>query len=61
MVDADYLILAMMLEYRSGSTKWHSYEQTKRRLNAVYASDRLDLPLDGVLLIGYWPIQALAC
>lgn len=53
MVDADYLILAMMLEYRSGTQVMRSYEQTRKRLDAIYASDRLKLPLKGVLLVGY--------
>jgi hypothetical protein len=53
MVDADYLILAMMLEYRTGKTVMRSYEQTRNRLDAIYASDRLKLPLKGVLLVGY--------
>jgi hypothetical protein len=55
MVGVDYLILAMMREYRSGKQKQviKSYEQTQKRLNAIYASDRLKLPLKGVLLVGY--------
>ena len=53
MMDVDYLILAMMLEYRAGKQKIRSYEQTRKRLNAIYASDRLKLPLKGVLLVGY--------
>jgi hypothetical protein len=53
MVDADYLILAMMLEYRAGKTVTRSYSQTLNRLDAIYASDRLKLPLKGVLLLGY--------
>ena len=53
MVDADYLIMAMMLEYRAGKTLMRSYEQTRNRLDAIYASDRLKLPLKGVLLVGY--------
>ncbi len=53
MVDVDYLILAMMLEYRAGKQTIRSYEQTRRRLNAIYASDRLKLPLKGILLLGY--------
>lgn len=53
MVDADYLILAMMQEYRAGKQTMRSFEQTMKRLDAIYASDRLKLPLDGVLLIGY--------
>jgi len=53
MVDADYLILAMMREYHSGAQVMRSYEQTLKRLDAIYASDRLKLPLKGVLLVGY--------
>lgn len=53
MVDVDYLVLAMMCEYRAGKSLTRSYVQTKRRLDAIYASERLKLPLKGVLLIGY--------
>lgn len=53
MVDTSYLILAMMREYRSGRQVTRSYEQTLKRLDAIYASDRLKLPLKGMLLIGY--------
>jgi len=53
MVDARYLALAMMLDYRGGNQKLRSYEQTRARVDAIYASDRLRLPLDGLLLIGY--------
>lgn len=53
MVGVDYLILAMMREYSAGKQTIRSYEQTRRRLNAIYASDRLKLPLKGVLLVGY--------
>ena len=54
MVDADYLVMAMMLRYKAGErmvTK--SYEATANRIDAIYASDRLRLPLKGILLIGY--------
>ncbi len=53
MVDTDYLVLAVMQEYRAGKQVMRSYEQTRNRLDAIYASDRLKLPLKGVLLIGY--------
>lgn len=53
MVDARYLALAMMLEYRGGNQTLKSYDQTRSRLDAIYASDRLRLPLDGLLVIGY--------
>jgi hypothetical protein len=44
----------MMQEYRAGKQVTRSYEQTLKRLDAIYASDRLKLPLRGVLLVGYW-------
>lgn len=53
MVDADYLVLAMMLRYSGGGTTIKSYEVTRDRIDAVYASERLRLPLKGILLIGY--------
>ncbi len=53
MVDADYLILAMMLEYTSGKTTTRSYDQTRDRIDAIYASERLKLPLKGIMLLGY--------
>jgi hypothetical protein len=53
MVDARYLVLAMMLHYGGGGTAIKSYDQSRDRLDAIYASERLKLPLDGILLIGY--------
>lgn len=53
MVDARYLVIAMMLRYTAGSNVMRSYDQTRRRLDAIYASDRLKVPLEGLLLIGY--------
>jgi hypothetical protein len=54
MVDASYLALAMMLEYRAGQAPpMRSYETTLHRLEAIYASERLKLPLKGTLLVGY--------
>lgn len=53
MVDANVLVLAMMLSYKSGSTVTKSYDKTRKSLDAIFKSDRLKLPLDGVLLVGY--------
>jgi hypothetical protein len=53
MVDAQFLVLAMMLSYRGGGVAVKSYEKSRDRLDAIYASDRLKLPLEGVLLVGY--------
>ena len=53
MVDAAYLVLAMMLQYSGGGAAVKSYEATRGRIDAIYASERLKLPLKGILLIGY--------
>ena len=55
MVDADYLVLAMMQRYRSGDAgnEMRSYNRTRDRIDAIYASERLMLQLEGILLIGY--------
>lgn len=52
-VDADFLIPGMMLEYRSGNSTMRSYERTRDQIDAIYASERLKLPFKGILLIGY--------
>jgi hypothetical protein len=53
MVDARYLVLAMMLHYGGGGTAIKRYDQSRDRLDAIYASERLKLALDGILLVGY--------
>lgn len=53
MVSVSYLVLAMMLNYTGGGHTIRSYEVARSRLDAVFASDRLSLPLQGVLLVGY--------
>lgn len=52
-VDAEYLVLAMMLQYKSGTQIWRSYERTREQLDAIYESERLRLPFRGILLVGY--------
>ncbi|MGI8594136.1 MAG: hypothetical protein ACR2ML_07205 [Solirubrobacteraceae bacterium] len=53
MVDVSYLVLAMMLTYKGGGQTVRSYEVARSRIDAIFASERLALPLDGVLLVGY--------
>ncbi|KRF42530.1 hypothetical protein ASH01_17050 [Terrabacter sp. Soil811] len=57
LLDADYLALFMPIayHYRSGgkSGVMHAYDGTHSQLDAIYASRRLQLPFEGVLLIGY--------
>ena len=57
LVDAQHLVLAVQLTYRhqqSGrEVTVQSYRDTQNLLNAIYASQRLQLPLEGILLVGY--------
>jgi hypothetical protein len=56
-VDARFLALGVMVEYRHKSggkdIAVQSYADAKNLLDAVYASQRLQLPFEGVLLFGY--------
>ena len=56
-VDARFLVLGVMSQYRhqSGGREVvvHSYQDAKDQLDAIYASQRLKLPFEGVLLFGY--------
>jgi hypothetical protein len=57
MVDAQYLALVIPAEYRyrSGSrtAKEPSYAKAYSVVEAIYSSERLSLPFEGLLLIGY--------
>lgn len=55
MLDARCLALAVPIEYRYGSrpTREPSYAKTYSVVEAVYGSPRLNLPFEGLLLIGY--------
>jgi hypothetical protein len=56
-VDARYLALGVMNEYRYRSggkvQRNRTYDDAKSLLQAIYASGRLQLPFAGVLLFGY--------
>lgn len=56
-LDARFLVLAQPLAYRfkSGAREGteHAYVNTVNLLEAIYASQRLRLPFEGVLLVGY--------
>jgi hypothetical protein len=56
-VGARFLIIGVMQEYRSlnkgNVSRVHSYEDSLAQLRAIYASRRLALPFEGVLLFGY--------
>lgn len=55
MVDARFLALAVPIEYRYGKrpSREPSYGITYSVVEAVYGSPRLNLPFEGLLLIGY--------
>jgi hypothetical protein len=56
-VDQRFLVLGVMRSYRhqSGGRPIivSSYRDSKDQLDALYASGRLRLPFEGVLLFGY--------
>ncbi len=56
-VDAKYVAIGVMRSYRhlSGGRQMDvaSYTETKHQLDAIYASGRLRMPFDGLLLFGY--------
>lgn len=59
LVDARYLVLAVAQEYRHklkanvAGAVVQSYRDARRILDAIYVSTRLQLPLNGILLVGY--------
>ena len=57
LLDARYFALFMPITYRfKSSGRTHEvpgYARTRSQLLAIYASQRLRLPFDGVLLVGY--------
>ena len=53
LLDARFMVLMLPLVYRYGRTQTSAFERTRDQLSAIYASDRLRLPFDGTLLIGY--------
>lgn len=52
LVRVRYLALAMRIEYRGGGRPIRTYENTRNQLDAIYASERLHRPFEGVFLIG---------
>lgn len=51
-LDANYLALLMPITYRSTSSI-AAFDRSRHQLEAIYTSNRLKLPFEGVLLIGY--------
>lgn len=52
LLDARFMLLLMPAKYRYGTSQATSYDTTRDLLQAIYSSQRLKLPFEGVLLIG---------
>lgn len=52
-LDARHLALVMPAAYKGGSQIMRAYHASRQQLEALYASDRLKLPFEGILLVGY--------
>ena len=57
MFDVEYLAIAVLNEYRFNKTGGggisHDYHEVKTFLETLYVSNRIRLPLKGILVIGY--------
>lgn len=58
MQDVDYLVIAVRNEYKIKTKNNmertnYDFEEVCKFFDALYASDRLQLPLKGILIIGY--------
>lgn len=55
LLDARFLVLLVPTAYKPPSVKRPipAYEYTRALLDAIYSSDRLNLPFEGVVLVGY--------
>ena len=49
MADVDYLCIAVRNKYRTSQ----DFEKMSAFFDTLYASDRLQLPLKGILIVGY--------
>lgn len=53
MFDVEYLVIAVLNEYSGGGAITRDYKEVRTFLETLYISNRLKLPLKGILLIGY--------
>jgi hypothetical protein len=55
MIDARCAVIAVPLEYKFGKKRTlnKAYEITVGAMNAIWSSERLPLPFEGMLLVGY--------
>lgn len=53
MFEVEYIVLAVLNEYSGGGVTTKDYQEIKTFLETLYVNNRLQLPLKGILLIGY--------
>ncbi len=53
MVDVDYLGIAVRKVYEAGNSTGQDFETVVKFFETLHSSRRLQLPLKGVLIIGY--------
>lgn len=53
MHDIEYLVIAVRNIYKTKSASTKDFQKIISFIDALYASDRLNLPLKGLLIIGY--------
>ena len=53
MYNIDYLIIAVRNIYKTKSSKSKDFEKIMSFIDTLYASERLVLPLKGILILGY--------
>lgn len=53
MEDSEYLCIAVRKQYTGGGVNSQDYERVCTFLRTLYASNRLSLPLKGVMVLGY--------
>lgn len=53
MFDVEYLVIAVLNDYHFSGSVGYDYAEVKTFLETMYVSNRIRLPLKGILLIGY--------
>lgn len=53
MEDSEYLCIAVRKQYTGGGINSQDYERVCTFIRTLYASNRLELPLKGVMVLGY--------
>ena len=53
MYDVEYLCIAVRSVYKNGNVLSNDYEKVKTYFETMYLSERVQIPLKGILIIGY--------